>query len=280
VPSKSFSVIGVICKPNLNKAEKLAYTLVKYLYEKRITVLVEPELFKMTEKFATSSTIEKMRADLIISIGGDGTILRTCRLMFNPETPILGINVGGRGFLTEVEADDAISAIDKCLSGKFWIDKCTKISSKIGETIFPDALNEVLIATSHPPSKMTLFHISIDNSPLFECKSDGLIFSTSIGSTAHSYSAGGPILKTDAFAITPICPFVNLHSVVVPVNSTIKASVESFGTAIVVDGVFQKIIKENYELTIHKSKYKAQFIRFSKGLHMKCITSSIDVGTR
>ncbi len=137
--------------------------------------------------------LSKMKTDFLITIGGDGTILRTCIGLAKPEPPILAINMGLRGFLTEAEPKNAFEAVDKILKGNYKIEKCAKLSVIAGEETLPDALNDVVISAGEP-SKILYTQICKDGKPILNCQADGLIVATETGSTGYSFSAGGPVL--------------------------------------------------------------------------------------
>ena len=167
--------------------------------------------------------LSEMKTDFIITIGGDGTILRTCITVPKPEPPILTINMGVRGFLTEVEPKNACEAVDRILQGDYKIEKCAKLSVTVGKEKLPDALNDVVISACEP-SKILYTQICKDEKPILKCQADGLIVATQTGSTGYSLSAGGPVLdqEVDAFVLTPICSLTVFRSLVFPADSTIN----------------------------------------------------------
>jgi NAD+ kinase len=206
-----------------------------------------------------------MKTDFIITIGGDGTILRTCVTIPKPEPPILTINMGVRGFLTEVEPRDACAAVDRCLKGEFKIEKCAKLSVSTCEGVTPDALNDIVISAGEP-SKILYTQICKNENPILKCQADGLIVSTQTGSTGYSLSAGGPVLdpEVDAFVLTPICSLTVFDSLVFPADSkvTIKA-IRPKDMLVLIDGNFRQLLTtKNPALTVTRSKNVTSFIRF------------------
>jgi NAD+ kinase len=211
-----------------------------------------------------------MKTDLIITIGGDGTILRTCLTIPKPEPPILAINMGVRGFLAEVSPKEGLVALDKCLEGKFSLENYMKLASFVGETRLPDALNEVFV-TSSAPAKILYAKIWKNSVLVGECRADGIVIASQVGSTGYSLSGGGPVLdpELDAFVLTPICPLTVFHPIVFSTKSMIKIELLKPKKAIVVlDGHLQKEVEpKRKRITIAKSEYETSFIRFKEDFY-------------
>jgi NAD+ kinase len=206
-----------------------------------------------------------MKTDLIVTIGGDGTILRTCLLLPKPEPPVLAINMGVRGFLAEVTPKEGLEAVDRCLKGRFTLERCMKLASFIGDTRLPDALNEVFV-TSHAPAKLLYARVWKDGVAVAECRADGMVVASQVGSTGYSLSAGGPVLdpEIDAFVLTPIIPLTVFHPIVFSAKSTISIELLKPKRALVViDGHYRTDVKPSHpRITITKSEYESSFIRF------------------
>ena len=211
-----------------------------------------------------------MKTDFLITIGGDGTILRTCVTIPKPEPPILAINMGVRGFLTEVEPKEACAAVEKCLKGEYRIEKCCKLSIATSEGIIPDALNDVVVSAGEP-SKILYTQILKDEKPILKCQADGLIVSTQTGSTGYSLSAGGPVLDLDldAFVLTPICSLTVFRSLVFPADSKIMIrAIRPKKMLVLVDGYHHQLLtSENPTLTVTRSKNVTSFIRFKEDFY-------------
>ena len=265
-----FKSVGIVARFDKRKAIKLADDLAKYLRVKRLEVLVEDTLAEKMRTKQNNTPLEKMKTDFIITIGGDGTILRTCVSIPKPEPPILAINMGVRGFLTEVEPKQAFTAVDKCLKGQSTIEKCMKLSITADNTKFPDALNEVLISAGEP-AKLLYARILKDREPILDCQADGLMVSTQTGSTGYSLSAGGPVLDpgVNAFVLTPVCALSVFRSIVFPANSSLTVDViRPRRVLIVVDGHHRQIISSKIpSLTVTCSKYETFFIRFKENFY-------------
>ena len=130
-----------------------------------------------------------------MTVGGDGTVLKTCMSIPEPETPILAVNMGRRGYLTEIEPRKAYHAINLFMKGKCRLEKETKLAVLLDGRHVVDALNE-LVVSSGSPSKMLDLQLAVDSTPLLSFRGDGLIVSTATGSTAYSLSAGGPVVDS------------------------------------------------------------------------------------
>jgi NAD+ kinase len=267
-----FNTVGVVSRVDKREALRFAEKLVNHLETKKVHVYLEPKLAKKMEKRKVALPLGKMKTDLIITVGGDGTILRTCLSIPKPEPPILAINMGVRGFLAEITPKEGLAAVDKCLEGKFTLEHYAKLASLIGKTRLPDALNEVLI-TSSVPAKLLYAKIWKDGVAVAECRSDGMMIASQVGSTGYSLSAGGPVLdpETDAFVLTPICPLTVFHPIVFSTKSTVSVELLKPKKAfVVVDGHFQREteLKDN-RVTVTKSEFKSSFIRFREDFYQR-----------
>ncbi len=259
-----FKSVGLIARYDRKSALKLAEELAEFLKNKGLKVYIEDTLEGKITAQSEFFPLSKMKADFLITIGGDGTILRTCIALQKPEPPILAINMGVRGFLTEVEPKNAIEATEKTLKGEFKIEKCAKLAVSAGGEKLPDALNDVVISAGEP-SKIVYSQICRNGKPILKCQADGLIVATQTGSTGYSLSAGGPILDpvVDGFIITPICSLTVFRSLVFSAECTITLNViRPKEILVLIDGKnYRKVVNEP-TLEITMSKNTTSFIRF------------------
>jgi NAD+ kinase len=260
-----FKSVGLVARYDNKQALKLAEELSQYLTSKNLNVHIEDTLEGKVNVNADFTPLQSMKTDFLVTIGGDGTILRTCIALPKPEPPILAINMGVRGFLTEIEPKEACAAVERCLAGNFTIEKCCKLAVSTGEGTIPDGLNDVVVSAGEP-SKLLYTQIFKDEEPILKCQADGLIVATQTGSTGYSLSAGGPVLDldVDAFVLTPICSLTVFRSIVFPADSkvTIKA-IRPKEMLVLVDGRYrQQVTSENACLTVTRSKNVTSFIRF------------------
>ena len=184
--------------------------------------------------------------DILVSLGGDGTLISVTRRSYRYHKPVLGINVGTLGFLTDVQPDDIESFVKKLKKGEFRIDTRMMIEvSILGKKEQIVSFNDVVI-TRPAVSKMIHIDTFIGDDPLNSYYGDGLIISTPTGSTAYNLSAGGPVVYpfTNAFIFTPICPHsLTQRPLVLPGEFEIKVSTRSKSALIVIDG------QDMYEFT-------------------------------
>jgi NAD+ kinase len=256
--------IGLVSRLDHSDALAKSKEIYEVIRAKKLTVLPEIGLAGL-EKWEGGCLISEMNADLIITVGGDGTVLKTCINIPKPDTPILSVNMGRRGYLTEVEPVNAIRAVDGYLAGKYRLEDHSKLSVYLNDRWLADALNEALV-TSTSPSKMLRFSLHLDNRKLVECRADSLIVATPTGSTAHAMSAGGPILDNslDAFVIVLVCSLEPIRPMVIPSRSTIEISLldERPLGEVIVDGRSQHRLYPKSPLKLQVSKHKAVFVRF------------------
>jgi NAD+ kinase len=260
-----FKSVGLIARYDQQQALKLAEKLAEYLSSKGLKVYIEDSLADKITTREQFISLTEMKTDFIITIGGDGTILRTAITIPKPDTPILAINMGVRGFLTEVEPQDACEAVERILKGDYKIEKSTKMAVWAGKEPLPDALNDVVISTGEP-SKILYAEICKNDKPILRCQADGLIVGTQTGSTGYSLSAGGPVLdqEVDAFVLTPICSLTVFHSLVFPTDCTLSFNVlKPEKMLVMIDGNFRRFLNsEEIMVKIKKSKNETSFIRF------------------
>jgi NAD+ kinase len=258
---------GVISRPDDGEALDIARDITKYLGGRGVDVQLETETALGMDNPGGNTDLGEMSPDFMVTVGGDGTILRTAMQMQEPGTPILGVNKGSRGFLTEVDPRNVKDALDRVLKEDYRIEKCIKLSSRHLETgkVFPDSLNEVLLASSMP-SKAIDVRIKANGEPLIDIQSDGVMASTPVGSTAYNLSAGGSILHPELknVILTAISPYSYFRSIVIPDNSTItmellKPKAEGM---VIIDGRDYTATKLPTTIEIRVSEHQTRFIRF------------------
>ncbi|MDR0492447.1 MAG: NAD(+)/NADH kinase [Nitrososphaerota archaeon] len=277
-----FKSVGLVSRYDKNQALKLSDTLAEYLTKKGLKVYIDDSLAgKITSK-EQFIPLADMNTDFIITIGGDGTILRAAMNAPKPDTPLLTINMGVRGFLTEIEPQDACAAVDRILNDDYHIEKSTKMAVCAGKETLPDALNDVVISTGEP-SKILYADICKDGKPILKCQADGLIISTQTGSTGYSLSAGGPVLDptVDAFVLTPICSLTVFHSLVFPADSNLTFNVLKEKMLVLIDGNYRKqITTDELTLNVTKSKNVTSFIRFETSFYDRLRNRLLFKGTQ
>ncbi|GAB4313759.1 MAG: NAD(+) kinase [Methanobacteriaceae archaeon] len=265
--------IGIVARLDTGDAVKLAHEIAEFLLEKKINIIIDSSLsLKLGKYKEISCELEDMDVDMIMAIGGDGTILRTQNFINGKKIPIFGINMGTVGFLTEIEPEEVFSALEEVLAGNYFIEKRMQLRVCHYHEL-PSALNEVVIMT-RKPAKMLHIEISVDEENVEELRADGLIIATPSGSTAYAMSAGGPIVdpRVNAFIIVPICPFkLGARPFVVSNQSEIKVKLLRKGkkAMAVIDGQFEEEINYMDEVIFKKSENYAFFIRLTKAFYKR-----------
>lgn len=262
--------VGLISRTDWKEALDLSLKLIECLGRGGLQVLLEPELAKSIGREGLAKPVEKMNVDLVITVGGDGTILRTCLSLPKPEPPILSINLGVRGFLAEVESDDAFKALDEYLSGRLAVERRPRLASFIGEERLPDALNEVFV-TAGAPAKLLHVKVRKNGVEVDECLADGIIIASQVGSTGYSLSAGGPVLdpELEAFVLTPVCALVPFRPIVFPSKSVLTIElIRPSRALVVIDGHYQREIDlGGPPLIVTKSEREARFVQFKRDFY-------------
>lgn len=210
--------------------------------------------------------VERMRdegVELIITVGGDGTVLRNIAKMKDP-LPILGINMGTLGFLVDVEPEDAIETIEEVLYGFTYTERMRMDVFLNGEMI-ETATNEIAVMSAKP-AKIIQLEVHVNDCLLDEMRADGVVFATPTGSTAYAMSAGGPIInpRVNAIVVVPVAPFkLSSRPWVIPSDSeiTVKLSDNEKEAVIAIDGQKSYRIKPDDVVKLKKSKYPARFVR-------------------
>lgn len=237
--------IGIVAKAHIEEPIEITRKLVKWFDEKGIEVFVEKDL---GEQIGHPNSVEQAEmpelVDVILVFGGDGTFLGMARLACKHGTPILGINLGGLGFLTEVTVDELYPMMQRIIDGEYDVEERHMLLTSIyrgKENIGTyEALNDVVI-NKGAVARIIDLEIYIDDSHVTTYKADGIILSTPTGSTAYSLSAGGPIVHPTipVTIITPICPHTLTNRPLVVSNDMkleIKVKTHEPDTYLTLDG--------------------------------------------
>jgi len=266
--------VGLIVNYKKEKTRETACRIIDWLNSKKLKVCIEgnkgkeigmEELNCPTEKFLKN-------VDLIISLGGDGTLLRAARLAATKDIPVFGVNLGGLGFLTQVGIDGLEKSLEKLYQGKYFLDErmmlnCT-VKRREEEIKKFTALNDVVIGKG-AFARIICLTTYVNNDYVITYSADGLVVSTSTGSTAYSLSAGGPIVNPNinSIILTPICPHtLSARPLIVGENDQVKIKLESSEEKVMVtiDGQEGFVLKPKDEVIIKKSDRKAHLITFKE----------------
>ncbi len=230
--------VGLVAKYQEPKAAQMVRWLIPWLKKRGKKVCVENGLAR-TGAQSCSKKQMAAKADLIIALGGDGTLLNIAPLVERPEVPILGVNLGGLGFITEVAVDELESVLAKTLEGNYEVEKRMtleiRVIGKKGRQHKFRVLNDAVIAKG-ARSRIIDLETYVGDDYLCTYRADGLIISTPTGSTAYSLAAAGPILEPTlgAVVLSPICPHtLTNRPIVVPSNATIRVTLRSFGDTVI-----------------------------------------------
>ena len=214
---------------------------------------------------------ERVRArefDLLIALGGDGTMLRAGHLCAPCQVPILGINMGRLGFLIQVDRDEWREMLDRLFNGEGWIEERLMLEAKHirGDQTLASwqALNEVVVGRGVALRAVRL-DATVDGRPLTTFVCDGLIAATPTGSTAYALAAGGPILPPDLrnILLVPIAPHLSVdRAVVLAEGSSVNITVRSANAVVSVDGQAPIDLKEDDRVGVRAAEYAARFVRF------------------
>ena len=201
------------------------------------------------------------QVDLLVVFGGDGTMLRVAREIAGSRTPILGVNIGGLGFLTAVPSPNLKSALKSVWSGHFRYESRVLLQAMgrcCGRLVNQTALNDIVIGRGIA-SRLIELEVSVDGDPLTRYRCDGLIVSSPTGSTAYSLAAGGAVVfpTADVFALTPICPHtLSNRSLILPLGATIEVKVVSPKPATILsaDGQVVSELATGDKITIRRAQ--------------------------
>ncbi len=261
--------IGIIAKPHRPEVKKVLDGLLPWLAERGIEVFLDTDTAAVA---GLPSAVQKSRipslVEMIIVLGGDGTLLSVARLVEGKDTLILGVNLGGLGFLTEITLDGVYTALEKIFQEDFIIDERMMLKSNIlrqGERIAQSTvLNDVVISKGSL-ARMINLEVYINYQFVTGLRADGLIVSTPTGSTAYSLSAGGPIVhpSLDAMIITPVCPHtLTNRPIVVPGDVGVEVILKSKdeGAVATFDGQVGFSLREEDVVEIKASEQKIKLV--------------------
>ena len=259
-----FRKVGVLWNSSKPEGLDTARRVLSVLKSKGVSYSVDENL---SDTFGEREHLDRVSfsdCEMLIVLGGDGTILRALDYAIPGDLPILGVNIGRLGFLCEVERDDVEEDLCRVLDGGYAVDeRMTMCIEGFDEQRF-FALNEVVIDRSTPEVRILSLEYAANGTTVNHISGDGLIVATATGSTAYSLSAGGPILAPglDCFVLTPICPhMLNVRPVVLSASDriTVRLTDDRNGARAVLDS--RKLVPIQGEIVIRRSKRNARFIR-------------------
>lgn len=282
--------VGIVAKPGATEARGVVTELLAWLAARGLAAVLEKETAALVPA-ATAPSVGKAelpaQVDLLVVLGGDGTLLSMARAVGDLGVPLLGVNLGGLGFLTATTLDEMLPALEAVLAGRMAVDERMMLTVRVlrgGQRLCEyAALNDVVI-TKSAVSRIIDLAVSVEGQHATAYRADGLIISTPTGSTAYSLSAGGPILfpTMDALVLTPICSHtLTNRPIVVPgglrVEVTLLADQEVMAT---VDGQLGVHLKVHDTVEVVKGGARIRLLRFPQKGFFSVLRTKLKWGER
>lgn len=282
--------VAIVCKPRKPELAQLLPELIAWLRQNDYEPLLDREGACYTDgaRAVDRADLPAHNPRLVIVLGGDGTLLSVARVFAATGTPILSVNLGSLGFLTEVRLADLYTTLAS------WCDNCHTLDARamLHSEVIRDgavvrtfeALNEVVVSKGDI-ARMGEFAVELDGKNVAKFRADGVIVSTPTGSTAYTLAANGPILTpaVDALVVTPICPhLLTLRPIVVPGTASVVVRVEGFPTQclLTVDGQTGFELRLNDEVRCKRSDFTVNLIRLSESGFFDALRSKLSWGER
>lgn len=281
--------IGVVAKPSRRKALALTRKITAWLGRRGRSVLLDADSAQALGLPDGVSKRQMMdRADLVVVLGGDGTFLSVARLASRREVPILGVNLGGLGFLTDVKPAEVFEELGRVLRGDFRVEERTTLAAAVirgGRVVRRfQALNDVVI-NKGALARIIDLEASVDGEPLCTFKADGLILATPTGSTAYSLSAGGPVVEPSVgvLLVSPICPHtLTNRPIVLPdrerVRVTLRASDED--VLLTIDGQEGMQLASGDTVEVRRSRNRVRLVRSPERTFFEVLRAKLRWGER
>ena len=280
--------VGIISKPKIVRAGEIVCGLLRWLDERGIRYHCDKQT-AMYADLADGYGREQLAdgTDMIIVLGGDGTLLSAARVVAGRNIPLLAVNLGHLGFLTAIQVDDFYPHLERALRGETKVERRAMVDCEVvrdGATVASYcALNDVVIAKSEL-ARMIDLDTHVDDHFVAAYKADGLIVATPTGSTAYSLSAGGPVIfpSVAAFCVTPICPhMLTNRPVIVPDTSTIRIlNHGEDGTYLTIDGQVGGPLRANDQVLCRASPNAIYLVRPPKLLFFDVLREKLKWGER
>lgn len=289
---KSPKKFGFVLKHRVGEANKFAAKTAEWLEKAGCEIIAADDAADFCKRFPKFKCVPKAKlpehCDMIVVFGGDGTFLSIARHMVERSVPVLGINLGRLGFLTEVSVDQAFDVLGKVLKGKYEIQERSLLEVSVvrgkKSTFICPVLNDAVITNSDIARVIDLA-ITVDGVEMAEVRADGLIISTPTGSTAYSLAAGGPIVHpaVSATTIAAICPHsLTIRPIVVPDSATIEVSVlkKDGPTLLTLDGQTGYDLKPGDVVRVKRyAKHPLRVVRSEKD-YFELLRTKLKLGAR
>jgi NAD+ kinase len=280
--------VGICLKPDQPQALGTARGLAKWLAERGLRVLLDEDAAEATGGSATPRAELVREVDLVVVLGGDGTLLSVARDAGERAVPIAGVNLGTLGFMAEIATDEMYAALERILGGEARIESRMRLEVRalrgereLGRWL---ALNDAVVSNAET-ARMIELAVRVDQMEVTTYRADGLLISTPTGSTAYSLSAGGPILdpRLEALVLTPISPHTLTHRpVVLPASSRVevRADGRGGGVRLSVDGQTGSLLRAGDHVLVARSQHPVQLVVSPFRNHFAILREKLGWGTR
>lgn len=264
--------IGIIANLEKENCREHLVSLAGWLSKRGAAVQMLPEAALSIERPDLAAEPEALReAAVVVVLGGDGTILRALRILDVDAPPLLGVNLGGLGFLTEVPASEAPSALERVLTGEFEVEHRMMLEARAldeeGRAVATYVgLNDAVLDSPFG-RKMVRLTVSFAGEPPDLYSADGIVIATPTGSTAYALAAGGPLLRPglEALVVVPLCAHrLSLRPLVLAPNEEVTAHVGEGGARLFMDGLGVSRLQPGQGILVARSPHRAAFVRPTK----------------
>lgn len=280
--------IAIACKPHKEELARILPDLIAWLRAKGYEPVIDREggEYSSAAPSVERTNLPDWSPALVVVLGGDGTLLAVARVFAGLNTPILGVNLGFLGFLTEIRLSDLYTTLEGWCEGCHIVDERAMLHAELWragvEYSSYEALNEVVISKGDI-ARMGEFAVELDGRSVARFRADGVIVSTPTGSTAYTLAANGPILTpdVDALVVTPICPhLLTLRPIVVRGEASLIVRVEGIPNLalLTVDGQVAVELEKGDELRCHRSSHTVKLVRLSESGFFDALRSKLSWG--
>ncbi len=282
---KSIGIIANIKKPQI---KEVVESIIGWAKQNKVDFFLDQELSAVVGYKERLSEREKLRqlCDMIVSLGGDGTMLASARAVGKHPTPILGINLGGLGFLTEITSNDLDRTLERLKQKDFFIEKRMVLETEVEglKKLDQYALNDVVIDKGEV-ARLFQMHLYADGEFICSYSADGLIISTPTGSTAYCLAAGGPIVnpKTNVIIVSPMCPHTFAsRPLIFSENENLKVVVELARreAVLTIDGQVAFALKSGSSVLVRKAAHSVNLIKFRNRSFYEILRTKLHWGAR
>jgi NAD+ kinase len=280
--------IGIIANVRKEMTKGVVNEIIRWAKQENVGLFLGEELTPVVGHSEAALPAKELwqECDVLISLGGDGTMLASARAVGEHETPILGINLGGVGFLTEINSNDLKNTLNRLKKGEYFIEKRMVLETEVeGLKKFEQyALNDIVIDKGEI-ARLFLLHLYANDEFICSYSADGLIISTPSGSTAYNLAAGGPIInpRMNALIVSPICPHtLASRTILFSEKETLKVTVEldSREAGLTIDGQVAFHLKSGSSVLIRKANHSVNLVKLRDRSFYEILRTKLHWGAR